>query len=67
MRDKKLNELKKRMKFQQDLLLNVNKINDAAMKCSYMLSEKIARASKPFTDGEFTKECLLSAAEIMCP
>lgn len=37
------------------------------MKCSYVLSEKIAWASKPFTDGEFIKECLLSAAEIMCP
>ncbi|XP_044890545.1 general transcription factor II-I repeat domain-containing protein 2-like isoform X1 [Felis catus] len=67
MRDKKLNELKKRLKFQHDVLLNVNKISDAAMKCSYVLSEKIARASKPFTDGEFIKECLLSAAEIMCP
>lgn len=67
MRDKKLNELKKRLKFQHDLVLNVNKIKDAAMKCSYVLSEKIARASKPFTDGEFIKECLLSAAEIMCP
>lgn len=44
MRDKKLNELEKRLKFQHDLLLNVNKINDAASKCSYLLSEKIARA-----------------------
>nr|XP_023498321.1 general transcription factor II-I repeat domain-containing protein 2-like [Equus caballus] len=67
MRDKKLNELKKRLKFQHDLLLNVNKVSDAAMKCSYVLSEKIARASKPLTDGEFIKECLLSAAEIMYP
>ncbi|XP_058389185.1 general transcription factor II-I repeat domain-containing protein 2-like isoform X2 [Diceros bicornis minor] len=67
MRDKKLNKLKKRLKFQHDLLLNVNKISDAAMKCSYVLSEKIARASKPLTDGEFIKECLLSAADIMCP
>lgn len=37
------------------------------MKCSYIISEKIVRASKPFTDGEFIKDCLLSAAEIMCP
>ena len=37
------------------------------MKCSYVISEKIARASKPFIDGEFIKDCLLSAAEIMCP
>nr|KAF6336872.1 hypothetical protein mMyoMyo1_012078 [Myotis myotis] len=67
MRDKKLNELKKRLKLEHDLLLNVNKITDAAMKCSYVLREKIARASKPLTDGAFIKECLLSAAEILCP
>ena len=36
------------------------------MKCSY-ISEKIAQASKPFTDGEFIKACLSSAAEIMRP
>lgn len=34
MRDRKLNELKKRLKFQHDFLLNVSKISDAAMKCS---------------------------------
>ncbi|KAK1336736.1 hypothetical protein QTO34_002771 [Cnephaeus nilssonii] len=67
MRDKKLSELKKRLKLEHDLLLNVNKITDAAMKCSYVLREKIARASKPLTDGAFIKECLLSAAEILCP
>ncbi|XP_023366110.1 general transcription factor II-I repeat domain-containing protein 2-like isoform X2 [Otolemur garnettii] len=67
MRDKKLNELKERLKFQHDFLLDMNKLNDVAMKCSYVLSEKIAQASKPFTDGEFIKECLLSIAEIMCP
>ncbi|XP_059783459.1 general transcription factor II-I repeat domain-containing protein 2-like isoform X3 [Balaenoptera ricei] len=65
--DRKFNELKKRLKFQHDLLLNVNKISDAAMKCSYILSEKIAQAAKPFAGGEFIKGCLLSAAEIMCP
>lgn len=48
---KNFNELKKRLKFQQDLLLNVNKINTMTKKCSYMLSEKIAQASKPLTDG----------------
>ncbi|XP_037706124.1 general transcription factor II-I repeat domain-containing protein 2-like [Choloepus didactylus] len=63
MRDKKLNELKKRLKFQHDLILNASKISDAAMKCSYVLNEKIAQASKPLTDGEFLKDCLLSAAE----
>ncbi|XP_015974818.2 general transcription factor II-I repeat domain-containing protein 2-like [Rousettus aegyptiacus] len=67
MRDEKLNELKKGLTFLQHLSPNANKISDAAVKCSYVISEKIARASKPFTDGEFIKDCLLSAAEIMCP
>ena len=37
------------------------------MKCGYVLSEKIAWSAKPLADGEFIKDCLLSAAEIMCP
>uniref|UniRef100_A0A8C8WP60 SPIN-DOC-like zinc-finger domain-containing protein n=1 Tax=Panthera leo TaxID=9689 RepID=A0A8C8WP60_PANLE len=67
MRDEKLNELKKGLNFLQHLSSNTNKLSDAAVKCSYVISEKIARASKPFTDGEFIKDCLLSAAEILCP
>lgn len=55
---------KKRLNFLQHLSSNTNKISDAAMKYTY-ISEKIAQASKPFTDGEFIKDCLSSAAEIM--
>lgn len=65
--DGKLNELKKGPHFLPHLSSNANKISDAEVKCGYVVSEKIARASKPFTDGEFIKDCLLSAAEIMWP
>ena len=27
----------------------------------------IAKAGKPFTEGEFIKECMLQAASIVCP
>jgi hypothetical protein len=27
----------------------------------------IAKKSKPFTDGEYVKECIMKAAEILCP
>lgn len=67
MRDEKLNELKKGLNFLQHLSSNANNTSDAAVKCSYVISEKIAWASKPFTDGECIKDCLLSSAEIMCP
>ncbi|KAL4135442.1 hypothetical protein QTP88_007051 [Uroleucon formosanum] len=30
-------------------------------------AEKIARASKPFSDDEFIKECIVSAVEVICP
>lgn len=31
------------------------------------ISEQIAKKSKPFTDDEFVKQCMESAAEIVCP
>ncbi|XP_071053571.1 protein FAM200C-like [Onthophagus taurus] len=39
----------------------------AAVKVSYVLSHLIASKSKPFTEGEFISECLIKAAEELCP
>ncbi|GCC23699.1 hypothetical protein chiPu_0002097 [Chiloscyllium punctatum] len=39
----------------------------AHAKTSYVISNKIARNSKPFSDGEFIKECFLDSSEPMCP
>ena len=39
----------------------------AAVKTSYVISNKIARKSKPFSDGELIKECLVDSAELICP
>ena len=32
-----------------------------------MLSFKIAKASKPLSEGEFLKECMVETAGILCP
>ncbi|UYV67918.1 hypothetical protein LAZ67_5002499 [Cordylochernes scorpioides] len=40
---------------------------EAAVHASYVLSEMIAKHSKPFTEGDFIKGCLIKAAEIFCP
>ncbi|GCC41366.1 hypothetical protein chiPu_0025430, partial [Chiloscyllium punctatum] len=37
----------------------------AHAKTSYIISHTIARNSKPFSDGEFIKECLLDSAELI--
>jgi len=41
--------------------------NEAAVKVSYVLSELIAKHSKPFTEGDFIKTCLIKTSEIICP
>ncbi|KAI3377191.1 hypothetical protein L3Q82_009102 [Scortum barcoo] len=46
---------------------NATKENTAAVEASYMVSEMIAKAGKPFTEGEFVKKCILQAASIVCP
>ncbi|KAJ3598408.1 hypothetical protein NHX12_001918 [Muraenolepis orangiensis] len=44
-----------------------SKESDAAVEASYVVSEMIAKAGKPFKDGEFIKKCMLQAASIVCP
>ncbi len=31
------------------------------------MSEMIAKAGKPFTEGQFIKDCMLKVADILCP
>jgi len=34
---------------------------------SYMVALKIAKTGRPFTDGDFVKECLVECSEVVCP
>uniref|UniRef100_A0A8D2IX21 HAT C-terminal dimerisation domain-containing protein n=1 Tax=Varanus komodoensis TaxID=61221 RepID=A0A8D2IX21_VARKO len=52
---------------QQDFFKKASKESDAAVETSYVVSEMIAKAGKPFKDGEFIKKCMLQAASIVCP
>lgn len=52
---------------QQDYFKKATKENTAAVEASYVVSEMIAKAGKPFTEGEFVKKCILQAASIVCP
>ncbi|UYV77720.1 hypothetical protein LAZ67_15002046, partial [Cordylochernes scorpioides] len=67
MRQEKLKEFKLGMKKQQFMFTKVSQESEAAVRASYVLSEMIAKHSKPFTEGDFIKECLIKAAEIVCP
>ena len=66
-RGKKVNELLAGLKKQQSVFTRSREISDAAVKASYLIANEIAVASKPFTEGEFVKKCMLKAAELVCP
>ncbi|KAL2079794.1 hypothetical protein ACEWY4_025538 [Coilia grayii] len=52
---------------QQAVFTKCHANRDTAVKTSFVLSHKIARRSKPFSDGEFVKECLVDSAALMYP
>ncbi|XP_035985865.1 general transcription factor II-I repeat domain-containing protein 2-like [Fundulus heteroclitus] len=56
-----------KLQSQQTLLRKRLPSRAAAVKTSFVISHKIARKSKPFSDGEFIKECLLDSSAIICP
>ena len=40
---------------------------DSITKASFVLGFKLAKASKPFSEGEFFKECMVETAGLLCP
>lgn len=66
-REDRVAKLKTCLLRQQDFFKKASKESEAAIKASYVVSEMIAKAGKPFKDGEFIKQCMLQAASIVCP
>ncbi|XP_037774148.1 general transcription factor II-I repeat domain-containing protein 2-like [Penaeus monodon] len=62
----KVNELLTALKKQQSVFSRSREISDAAVKASYLIANEIALASKPFSEGEFVRTCMLKAAETVC-
>ncbi|XP_071063277.1 general transcription factor II-I repeat domain-containing protein 2B-like [Pseudochaenichthys georgianus] len=52
---------------QQGFFTKLHTSRDAATKTSFVISHKIAKNSKLFSEGEFVKECLVDSAALICP
>lgn len=52
---------------QQGLFTKLHTSRDGAVKTSFVISHKIAKNSKPLSNGEFIKECLVDSAALICP
>jgi phosphopantetheinyl transferase (holo-ACP synthase) len=63
----KLKNLKSDLQRQQNIFTVSTKSNEAAIHASFAISQITAKKSKPFTDGEYVKECIMKAADMLCP
>ncbi len=55
------------LKAQQNTFTKQCSIQESVTKASYVVAHKIAKHSKPFSDGEFVKYCMVETADILCP
>jgi hypothetical protein len=67
LREDKLKNLKSHLQRQQNIFTVATKSNKAAVHAGFAISQITAKKSKPFTDGEYVKECIMKAAEILRP
>jgi len=66
-RTEKIIQFKSSFEKQTNLFAKCNKKTEDSVKASYVICQMIAKASKPFTEGLFVKDCMVQACEIMCP
>ena len=65
-RRQKSNELEEAVKKQQSLF-GKTRVNDEHVKASFLIAQKLAALSKPYSDGELIKDAMLIAAELVAP
>lgn len=63
----KITDLSKKLSAEQNTFFKVSANAEAATKASYQVAHLIATSSRPFTDGEFVKRCILAICEEVCP
>ena len=61
----KVKELLSGLMKQQSIFSHSMEVSDAAVKASFLIAKEIAVAFKRFSDGKFSKSCLLKATEFM--
>ena len=52
---------------QQNTFTKVVKQNEKSVIASYVVAKKIARSARPFTNGEFVRECMQEVAKVIIP
>ncbi|XP_029634955.1 general transcription factor II-I repeat domain-containing protein 2A-like [Octopus sinensis] len=66
-RKEKVLLLQRNLVSQQNIFRKIDDGLKKYAKVSFVIAEKIAHNMKPFSEGDFIKECITSAIEILCP
>lgn len=41
--------------------------SEAAVKASFIVAAEVAKSARPFTEGEFVKNCMMKVCDVLCP
>ena len=66
-RREELKRLEASLTSRQQLFTRARDSNENSTKASYEVATLIAKQCKPFTEGEFIKDCLMKAVDNICP
>ena len=66
-KQQKVEELKRCLKSQQSLFTKAKSQAEAAVKASFIVAHEVAKSSRPFTEGDFLKQCMVKVCDTVCP
>ena len=67
LREDSVKKLRNSLGVQQSVFKKLIDENENAITACYVVAEKVARFSRPFTDGEFARVCIQDVANVMVP
>ena len=67
LRRKKIEQLKKTLSVEQSFFTRKSQETKCLTRASCKVAQIIAKSSRPFTDGDFVRECLQSICTEICP
>ncbi|XP_076335740.1 general transcription factor II-I repeat domain-containing protein 2-like [Tachypleus tridentatus] len=66
-RSEKFESMKRVFEYQKNLFTRKFVENESVTRTNYKIVHRMAERGKPFTDGNFIKECMMDAANELCP
>ena len=67
LREDSVKKLRNSLDVQHSIFKKPIEENKNAITAPYVVAEKVTRFSRPFTDGEFARECIQDVAKLMVP